>query len=125
MKSSGKLLNIDVEDLAFLHIKFKTGVYAEINLSYVQNPHKRYIEIVGDKGMLYFNFYARHLKFFPRTRKTWEPWDTLFENEEDAMDKTYVAELEHFIQCIKENQQTCCSIEEGEQALRLALDALK
>lgn len=118
--SSGKYLGIGAEELALIHIQFAGGVLAEVNLNYIQEPPKRYIEIVGEKGILFYDFYKDGIKFYSKEQKK---WSTLFEPPEAAAEDTFSRELLHFIDCVKKGKETICSIDEGIETVRMALDA--
>ncbi len=118
--SKGKYLGISAEDMALIHIEFLSGILAEVNLSYVQEPSKRYIEIVGEKGTLFYDFYRGGLKFYNKRDKK---WSVLLNVGKNVMEKTYCCELLHFIECVRKGKKTICPIDDGIKTLRMALDA--
>jgi len=118
--SKGKYLGISAEDMALIHIQFSNGILAEVNLSYVQEPPKRYIEIVGKKGILFYDFYRGGLKFYNKEQKR---WSMILKVKKNATEETYRQELMHFIECVRKREKTICSIGDGIKTLKMALDA--
>lgn len=118
--SKGKHLGISAEDLALIHVEFLNGVLAEVNLNYVQEPSKRDIEIVGEKGILFYDFYKGGLKFYSKKKKK---WSVILKVKKNILEDTYYDELLHFIQCVKKRKKTICPIDEGANTVRMALTA--
>lgn len=63
-KRHDQVLNIDVEDHADILLKHRSGVTTFIHLDYFQRKTKRYIEIIGEKGRLSWNYNKRLLEFY-------------------------------------------------------------
>jgi len=86
-------LKIETEAIADLDLQFKTGVKANIYLSYADRSSERYCEVVTNSQVL--------------------RWDYQPNNE------MYVEEMKHFINIIKGKQKPLVTVKDGVQVLRV------
>ena len=119
-------LGLEVEDTAEIGLCFKNGGLGSLHLDYNQRPSAHHLEIVGTEGTIRWDnadggvrcYRADSLQgeweIFPVTSGTGQP----FERNE-----LFLAEMRHFLDVIHGAAQPLCSLEDGLQALRLALAA--
>lgn len=117
---SGKYSNlkIDVEDLSITLIHFKNNIIAELYLDFFQKPPSRYCKLIGTKGTLYWDYSSNQLKLYEHKK---EKWVVKLNNKNYDLNNMYVDELDHFMNCIKNNSQTINSVENSLETLSLAL----
>ena len=126
-------LELDVEDVAEIGLKFSDGAIGGVHLNYVQRPPRHTLEIVGTDGTLRWDNadgILHHYKFpapfasysdLPPAPviQTFSPPDGFERNQ------LFVSQTRHFIETAKGESEPVCSLEDGVMALRLALAAMK
>lgn len=119
---SGKYsdLQISAEDLASILLQFKNNVVAEVHLDYFQRPSFRSCKIIGTKGTIYWNTETNSVNVYDAKK---EKWVRKLKLRNYDINRTYVDEINHFIACSRNNQQTINSIYDGIQPLKVALGA--
>jgi predicted dehydrogenase len=116
-------LEIDTEDVAELILQFAGGQTASVHVDYVRRPPRRILELVGEDGVLRWDYDANRLyQYLPATRQ-WrvEDGDPRFERNQ-----MYLAELQHFARCMRGEVES--PVVGGEQAaavLVISLAALR
>ncbi len=124
-------LEIDVEDTAEIGIKFFGGAVGSVHLNYVQRPPVHRLEIVGTRGTFRWDNADGILHFFkmPAEFGTWSdnPPATVVEQYKlsDGFERNqlFAAQTRHFIEVVRGESEPVCSLDDGIQALRLALAA--
>ncbi len=114
-------LEINTEDYAELLIKFENGITATAHLDYLQRSYRRNLEIIGEKGMILWDFNDHSVTLYDDEKKRWEI------SKEDKMDfnVTYLDEEKHFVDCVRKKSPHLISGEEAYYDLKLALAALE
>ncbi len=87
-------LEIDVEDVAEIALSYP-GCVVSIHLDYVQQPHRRWCEIIGTKGFVTGDLVGRTLAL----HRDPEGLPEVYEPECSA-DEVYAREMAHFLDCI-------------------------
>ena len=111
-------LEIDVEDTADILLQFENGAFGSVHLDMVQRQATRTCRIVGTEGTLEWDGITHRVRCFSAARDTWldlHPETPLDRNE------MYVAELRHFLDCVKDNGAPAVNGEDGLRALEIAL----
>lgn len=111
-------LEVDVEDCATLLLRFETGVQADIHLDFVQRSYTRCCKVVGELGTIEWDYSNREIKVFDSATGLCETRTYDFEAND-----TYVAELEHFLDCIDNNRNPMVDLRQGKLVLEVALAA--
>ncbi|MDQ3810480.1 MAG: Gfo/Idh/MocA family oxidoreductase [Chloroflexota bacterium] len=118
-------LELDTEDVAEIILGYPRGMLASVHVDYLRRPKQRYLEVIGEQGVLRWEHEAnRVLRYAPGTRE-WlvELGDPRFER--NAM---YVAELREFCARARGEEEVEGVGADGRQGavvLSLALAALR
>lgn len=113
-------LDIDVEDTAEIILRFRNGALGSIHLDMLQRSASRTCCIVGTEGTLAWDAMSNRVQRFSATKKIWEDL-----HPETSMDRNqmYVAELRHFLECVRENKAPAIGLSDGKRVLQIALAA--
>ena len=111
-------LDIEVEDLASVLLKFKTNIIAEIHLDYFQKPSERGGKIIGTKGKLVWNFETNSVKIYDNNKNRWI--ERLKPSKFDK-NKMYLDEITYFLNCIKNKRESFNNISKSSKVLEIAL----
>ncbi len=124
-------LEVDVEDVAEIGLRFVDGAIGGVHLNYVQRPPSHRLEIVGTDGTLHWDNADGILHFFkmPAAFGTWSasPPEAVVERfappEGFERNQLFVAQTRHFVETASGESEPRCTLADGVQALRLALAA--
>lgn len=110
-------LNLDVETLARLKLKSQTGVEIEVILDFYNRTESRKCVLQMSTGVLILDLLAQKVVWVPRDggREEWH-----FPHDRDDI---YVAQLQHFFDCINGLVAPVASVQDGIAALTLAVAA--
>ncbi|MFH1073029.1 MAG: Gfo/Idh/MocA family oxidoreductase [Nanoarchaeota archaeon] len=114
-------LDIDTEDLAEILLTYNSGAHCSIHLDYLQREPIRTLKILFTKGQLSADLISKKIEI-TRVQKDLLKKEFLDLNREDS-DDMYIAELQHFLECIKRNKQPLISLEEGKAVLGICMKA--
>ena len=115
-------LEIDVEDLSSILLRFRNNIIAEMHLDYFQKPSVRSCKIVGTQGTVYWDLSKNNVQLYDVNKKKWI--NTLKLKNYDVNDM-YLDEIKHFIKCVNTGQNSINSIEEGAKILNIAIGIKK
>lgn len=117
-KTLGSLI-VNVEDFAAIVVDFQNGALAEVHLDYLQPVSHRDCQIVGEDGVLFWDYYAGTL--------TLKAMDTAAQEMLSLPDydrnEMYLDEIRHFIACIVGREEPLIPLKQGRDVLALALAA--
>ena len=124
-------LEMDVEDVAEIGLKFTNGAVGGVHLNYVQRPPLHRLEIVGTEGTLRWDnadgilhFYRMPALFGSYTGTPAAPViESLLPPEGFERNRLFVAQTRHFVEIARGEAEPICTLDDGIQALRLALAA--
>ena len=114
-------------DCAVMTFKFSNGSIAGLYETFAYPgtyPHgvDRNIEILGDRGVLHVDFMSQPLKVF--TDAGYQVADSVtWPMGERGIQGTLLAEVEHFIGCVREGKSPLTTGEDGKLAMKIALAA--
>jgi predicted dehydrogenase len=121
---TGKLseMDIKVEDVAEIGLRFASGVLGSAHLDYFQRPPSYRFEIIGSEGTLSWDAADNTVRLFRASGGAWEtfPAPAAFERNDMFLD-----EMRHFLDVVQGKTQPSCTLADGERVLRLALAALE
>jgi predicted dehydrogenase len=122
---TGKLgdLELDVEDTAEIGLRFAGGMLGSLHLDYNQRPPVHRMEISGSAGTLHWdngNGYIADgsLRLYRAAVGEWQEFPPPPSFERNTM---FLEQMSHFVQVARGEAAPACSLEDGVQALRLAL----
>lgn len=109
-------LNIDGEDTASVQVRFQNGTLGEILTSWAfPLPYgTHHIHVVGEKGQLFGSgdvLYHLPSGYTEPAKRSFEPVDT------------FIAEIGHFADCLRDGKRPLHSVAEGRAVLELILQA--
>lgn len=114
-------LELDVEDVAQVTLRFTSGAIGSVALDYVQRPRRHALRIVGRFGQIRWDAAYGAARMGRPGRD-----DVVFTAppsfERNAM---FVEEVRHFLDCVSGDARPACTLEDGTRALRIALAALE
>ena len=124
-------LEIDVEDVAEIGLKFTNGAVGGVHVNYFQRPPVHRLEIVGTNGTLRWDNVDGILHFLkmPDSFGSFsdQPPAPVVESfsppEGFERNQLFVAQTRHFIEVVRGESEPVCRLEDGVMALRLALAA--
>ncbi|MDD2922861.1 MAG: Gfo/Idh/MocA family oxidoreductase [Anaerolineales bacterium] len=124
-------LEIDVEDVAEIGLKFASGAIGGLHVNYVQRPPKHTLEIVGTKGTLFWNNAdgSLRLESFPAPFGSYSDnppapaSQTFFPPEGFERNQLFISQTRHFIEVASGSAEPVCGLDDGVRALELALAA--
>jgi len=124
-------LEINVEDVAEIGLKFSNGAIGGVHLNYVQRPPRNNWEIVGTNGTLAWDNLdgSLHLQQFPAPFGSYsdEPpapvQETFSPPEGFERNQLFVSQMIHFIEIAKGRSEPICNLMDGIMVLRIALAA--
>ncbi len=124
-------LNVDVEDIAEIGLKFKNGTIGGVHLNYVQRPPVHKLEIVGTNGTLRWDNADGMLHFhkMPAPFGSYSdiPPAPVIESFSPPVgfdrNQLFVAQTRHFVKTVRGQKEPISSLADGIMALRLALAA--
>jgi predicted dehydrogenase len=126
-------LELDVEDVAEIGLKFSNGAIGGVHLNYVQRPPRHTLEIVGTQGMLHWDNADGILQLhqFPAPFASYSDLppapvtQTFAPPEGFERNQLFVSQTRHFIETARGESEPVCRLEDGIMALRLALAAIR
>ena len=124
-------LEIDVEDVAEIGLKFKDGAVGGVHVNYFQRPPVHRLEIVGTQGTLRWDNAdgILHLHKLPSSFGSYSDAPPAAVSESFSLpdgferNQLFLAQTRHFLEVVRGEAEPVCSLEDGIQALRLALTA--
>jgi predicted dehydrogenase len=124
-------LEMDVEDVAEIGLKFSNGTIGGVHLNYFQRPPVHRLEIVGTHGTLRWDnadgilhFHQMTADFGSYSDKPPAPVTQTFAPPEGfERNQLFVAQTRHFIATASGESEPICRLADGIMALRLALAA--
>lgn len=124
-------LEMDVEDVAEIGLRFTTGAVGGVHLNYFQRPPVHRLEIVGTNGTLRWDnsdgilhFHRMSGSFGSYSDQPPTPVvESFFPPEGFERNQLFVAQMRHFLEVARGESEPVCTLEDGIRALQLALAA--
>lgn len=113
-------LEIDTEDIFSLVAKTETGVIVEVHGDYLQRSYQRRCQILGERGSIVWDYNMRATMVYVAEEKKWEVFPV-----DCDWNSVYRRELEHFLNCVRENKKPLANEKDGFLALKFAQAAKK
>jgi predicted dehydrogenase len=124
-------LEVDVEDVAEIGLKFAIGAVGGVHINYFQRPPVHRLEIVGTNGTLRWDnadgilhFQQMPAPFGSYSDQPPAPVTEVFALPQGfERNQLFLAQTRHFIKIVRGEAEPVCTLEDGVMALRLALAA--
>ena len=124
-------LEVDMEDVAEIGLKFKNGAIGGVHLNYFQRPPVHRLEIVGTDGTLrwdnadgFLHFYKMQMSFGSYSDNPPAPVIETFSPPENfERNQLFLAQTQHFIEIMHGEAESVCTLDDGIMALKMALAA--
>jgi len=113
-------LELDVEDLAEISIKYKGNILGQCHIDYIQKAPTRWLKIIGDKGEIYWDYFENKVKFF-----NGKVWSIIYEQDNFDKNEMFLSEVKYFLECLDGKQKTIVNIESDLTVFKLALASKK
>ena len=115
-------LELSVDAVADILVKFRSGASAAVHLDYAQLPGEHTLQAVGTDGMLRWD----------NARGDLTVWATGQQNPHTFLpprgferNHLFVEQMHHFLRVVQGAELPRCTLQDGQQALAVALAALK
>jgi predicted dehydrogenase len=115
-----RVLDIDVEDTAMMLIEHSSGVLSQITLDFVQRPYRRWLQVVGSKGTLEWEFLSNKVR---RYTERGPEWEKAFSAQDYDVGQSYVDELEHFARVVRREELPSVDLTHAMHVLSVGLAA--
>lgn len=113
-------LDVSVEDLAEIGLRFSSGIIANVHLDYLQQPPQHTLELIGTQGTIYWDFASGGVRMYQEGA---ESWQTLSIQDGFHRNDMFLAEMQHFIEVVHGKEQPVCSLADGVSVMEVALGA--
>lgn len=112
--------DLEVEDTAEIGLRFQSGILGSLHLNYNQRPPAHWLEILGTAGTLQWDNATGAVRHFQVDSGGWSETQPPpgFERNDLFLD-----EMRHFLEVCQGVKSPICDLEDGVQALQLALAA--
>ena len=113
-------LEINVEAVAQIGLRFASGALGSIHLSFMQRPYTHQIEITGTQGTLRVDIKENSLSIFNVASGEWEVFTAPEGFERNTM---FLDQMAHLLAVIRTDVQPVCTLDDGIWAQKLAMAA--
>lgn len=111
-------LEADTEGIAEILLRFESGCLGEVHLDFVRPGYTRDCEIIGEAGVVRWDYKSRTVSKYEPDAKEWRSLTVSGDNED-----MYVAEMKNFIASIQGLERPMVTGLEGMKSLEVALAA--
>lgn len=111
-------LEVEVDDIAQIGLHFAGGTVGGLQLNYIQQPAVHRLEIAGSAGTLAWDNNDGAVRVY-RVRDG--AWQTYPAPEGFERNRMFLDEMRHFIALAHGAEEPLCSLDDGIQAMKLAL----
>jgi predicted dehydrogenase len=109
-------LDIDVEDCVDLLLTMSSGVTATVHMDFFRRPTVRRHVFVGTEGSLEWDAVAGTCRVYDAATSAWSTLDDASTRERNDM---YLAELTHFLECIRTGATPIVTGEDGRRVVEI------
>ncbi|HEY62606.1 MAG TPA: Gfo/Idh/MocA family oxidoreductase [Anaerolineae bacterium] len=121
MTSSNSSLDIDVDDVAEITLKFVNGVIGHVSLDYIQRPPTHNLEIIGTQGTIRWDNSDGAVHVYSAHGGTNAMWEVYPAPKGFSRNDMFREQMKHFIKVVKGKEIPLCSLDDGVRALEIAL----
>jgi len=109
----------DAEDMVKALLEYKNKFIVSLHLDYWQRPPRRFFEIIGTKGKLIWDYYAKNLTCICRNSNT-SPAIYRLPEDFDRNDM-FIDEIKEFISVLNGEKESPIPIQQGMDVLEISL----
>ena len=120
--SSQSHLSLPVEDTAEIGLQFANGAVGSVHLNFTQRPPVHRLEVVGASGTIRWNNSDGVVHLYQVASERWVPFPP---PDDFSRNDLFLMEMRHFIELAQEKVESLCTLDDGEQALYLAVSVSK
>jgi len=121
--SGSSELDLPVEDMAEIGLRFESGAVGSVHLNYLQRPPVHTLEVVGSRGTLRWNNAGGALAVYQVGDEAANGGDWQIEHPPDGFERNslFLDEMRNFLAVARGEAQPACTLEDGIRALKIAL----
>ncbi|MFW9905685.1 MAG: Gfo/Idh/MocA family protein [Candidatus Thorarchaeota archaeon] len=116
--SEKRVLSTNTDECSIINLKHENGIIGSIFLDYIQDPPKRTLEIIAEKGKIFWDYYSNSLTVFDRIKKQEKVFHTPKNYVRNDM---FVEEVNHFLKCVKNRETPFITLNDGKMVLDVVL----
>ena len=116
-------LGIEVEDTAEVSLICGKDVNGSLHLNFTQLPGKHTLELVGNKGSIYWDYYRNQVDLYTFDKTGELSSESYFAPDEFDRNELFIDEMKHFIDLVEGKVDPICSLNDGIKALELSIQA--
>jgi len=109
-------LELDVEDVAEITLKFDSGLIGSIHLDYFQRPPEHTLTISFERGLIRWNNATGAAEVYSVDE---ERWETLLPPTDFERNQLFLDETVHFLALLRGEAVSRCDLNDGIRALKL------
>ena len=117
--SQGSGLDLDVEDTALVTLRFASGALGSVYLDYVARPPTHGLRIIGRYGSITWQSEDGTARLY-RRGTLWGHVKPPLHFERNTL---FMDEVRHFLDCLTNQEDPACSLEDGKRALEIVIAA--
>jgi predicted dehydrogenase len=114
------VLETDTEDTAEILLRFESGAFGSVHMSYAEQPEHRYCHILGSGGSVYWDQLHGEVLLHAGDGKGWQKFE---EGKDHDPDQMFVEEMRHFLECVEGRAVPAVGLREAKRVLEIALQA--
>ena len=109
-------LELDVEDVAEVLLKFRSGIIGTVHLDYFQRPPSHWLEINTENGYIRWDNASGEARVYSVQGETWQ---TLTPPQGFERNQLFMEETRHFLALIRGEEASRCSLMDGIRSLQM------
>lgn len=113
-------LGLSVEDTAEIGLRFFGGALGSLHLDYCQRPPSHHLEMIGTRGVIRWDNAGDAVQLYRASDDQWSSFSVPAGFERNIM---FLDQMRHFLAVARGEAKPLCTLDDGLQALRLALAA--
>ena len=109
-------LELTVEDVAEIGLRFVNGALGNVHLNYIQRPPQHTLQIVGTNGTLQWDNSDGMLRVYAPEKQTWTLYAVPEGFDRNVM---FMDETRHFLDVVQGKAEPVCTLEDGIRVVEL------
>lgn len=114
--SQSGTLELNVDDMAELWLKFSNGASASVHLDYLQRPADHHLLILGERGTCHWSNNDGTSQVYGAQNGEWESFKP---SKEFKRNQLFIDEMKHFLRIIAGKENPKCTLDDGVAVLEL------